>query len=220
MSTEIAALPARSSPQNNQRIKSWYPTANLLQLPYVPEEAKEQVRRVVAPALTEMKANRIPIEQGKCWRTSQTLAMLAKSPRVKYVEGVWLGGCGGGTQCNCGGALRHAWNLVDGYVVDLSEELYFRKEPNFAPEREPHTVFTFEEVMQHHNDHTAPPTGIISLDKWLLHGGFATLPAHLKTTVGRWGDKELAEVNELNFSKTTMRLRNRLREEFRGVKSA
>lgn len=200
--------------------KPWYPTADKLQLPYVAEEAKEQVRKVVAPALAEMKGNRIPIEQGKCWRTSQALTMLAQSHRVKYVEGVWLGGCGGGTRCSCGGALRHAWNLIDNYVVDLSEELYFRKEHNFSPEREPRTVFTFEEVAQHHNDHTHPPTGIISVDKWLLNGGFATLPAHLKTTVGRWEDKEWREVIELTFGETTMRLRNRLREKFRGVKSA
>lgn len=196
--------------------KPWYPTADKLQLPYVPETAKGQVRKILVPVLAKMKADKSPIRESHCWPTSQTVLLLAKSPRVKYVEGVWLGGC---TGCTCGGAVQHGWNLVDDYVVDLTEELYFRKDRKFAPEREPHTIFTAEEVAQHYKDHPNSNL-VISRAKWLFNGGFATLPAQLKATVGHWQEKEWAEVGKLFFNETTMRLRNRLRKQFRGVKSA
>ncbi len=128
-----------------------------LKLPDVPKHARESVRAFLAPFLPGL-----PVKDGECWLLAQMLMTLANSPRVAYVEGVWtskshqdqhrLG------QCDCDDygkkmfGAPHAWNTVDGHLVDLSVENKFRvSEPEYPLDNwlhEPHRVFTHEEFKQ------------------------------------------------------------------------
>jgi len=103
-----------------------------LKLPDVPEQAREDVRAFLAPLLQH-----VPVKNGDCWNIAQTLMLAANTPRVGYVEGVWTNPehhreherneC----DCECYSKEKmfgspHAWNTVDGYLVDLSVENKFR----------------------------------------------------------------------------------------------
>jgi hypothetical protein len=104
-----------------------------LKLPDVPDHARESVREFLA-----LLVPKIPVKNGDCWRIAQQLFALANSPRVGYVEGVWtkkthqdehrLGLC---VDADCDYEEQlfgapHAWNTVDGHLVDLSVENKFR----------------------------------------------------------------------------------------------
>jgi hypothetical protein len=113
-------------------------SATDLKLPDVPEHARESVSQFLAPFLPS-----VPVKNSDCWGIAQRLMTLANNPRVDYVEGVWtskshqdehrLGQC----DCDAYGksmfGAPHAWNIVDGYLVDLSVENKFRAwKPEYA----------------------------------------------------------------------------------------
>jgi hypothetical protein len=99
--------------------------ASELLLPDVPEHARASVREFLAPFVS---SNRV--DNGDCWRIAQECMAKADSPRVGYVEGVWArythhiehqtGACDCDMDMSVG--VPHAWNTVDGYLVDLVVE--------------------------------------------------------------------------------------------------
>jgi hypothetical protein len=88
-------------------------TASELRLMDVSDHARESVRAFLAPLLPH-----ILIGEGECVITSRLLIQMAKSPRVEYIEGVW-------SHPRRPTPMRHAWNTVDGHLVDLTEEYKF-----------------------------------------------------------------------------------------------
>ncbi|SRR5260221_1744244 len=127
-----------------------------LKLPDVPEDARDGVRPFLAPLLKH-----VPVENNDCWNIAQKLMLAANSPRVSYVEGVWerqqhhdehARG-----ECSCedyqSAGATHAWNTVDGHLVDLSVENKFR---GWTPEQaeswpldwlhEPLKTYTFDDI--------------------------------------------------------------------------
>src|SRR5260370_37447135 len=112
----------------------WYPRANDLQLPDVPAGDRAEVRRILS------WLGKLPVRGGTCWQTSQAVTLLARDSRVQYVEGAhWntkneaghagpISELADGTLecssvCKCK-PLPHAWNTVNGHVVDLLEEFH------------------------------------------------------------------------------------------------
>ena len=119
--------------QHRQGITTWYPRASDLVLPDVPPNERAEVRQILG------WLGRFPVHVGTCWQTAQAVTLLAHDPRVEYVEGVsWNvkrvgarqyvpmfqhdGECSSSV-CVCK-PLPHAWNLVNGHVVDLLAEFY------------------------------------------------------------------------------------------------
>src|SRR5260370_22485083 len=63
----------------------WYPRASDLQLPDVPAGDRAEVRRILN------WLGKLPVRGGTCWQTSQAVTLLARDPRVQYVEGAsWI----------------------------------------------------------------------------------------------------------------------------------
>jgi hypothetical protein len=143
--------PGYEPPVENER--GWRPTAASLQLLDVPEEHRESVRSFLHPVLERMTHR---VKAGQCWSVAQALMQTANDLRISYVEGVW-------TRAKTSGfydsdeekePAPHAWNLVDGHVVDLVAEYYFW---NSAGEdspwlHEPHKVYTLDDVRRYHQD--------------------------------------------------------------------
>lgn len=134
--------------------KLWYPKASDLQLPEVPADNREQVRARLEPVLARLSSvesimdgdsvSRLSIKASDCWNVSQSLVLTAKDPDILYVEGAW----DFVEKDRYASAAPHGWNLVDGYVVDLSRELYLRQGHAYSVEREPLRQFTHEEVSE------------------------------------------------------------------------
>lgn len=124
--------------------------ADLL-LPDVPESERQGIRDFLAPFLTS-----VPIKTGDCWNVAQTLMMAVGDPRVAYVEGVYEALVKGHVElCPCGcGFPAHAWNLVDGHIVDLTLEFRWSTEPtlnrNWA--HEPFKEYSWEEMQRYTED--------------------------------------------------------------------
>jgi hypothetical protein len=121
--------------------------ASDLKLVDVPEHAREGVRSFLAPFLT-----RIPIMGGECSVAARLLVQTANSHRVQYVEGVW-------SNRRMPAPVRHAWNVVDGHIVDLSMEYKLalidrwcaregKEWPDELPhwQRTPSKVYTLQEI--------------------------------------------------------------------------
>ena len=135
-------------------VAEWYPRPNDLALPDVPAAERAQVRRILS------WLGKLPIRGGTCWQTAQAVTLLAHDPRVQYVEGVsWnvkrteAGGYAPmfphdgeciSSVCVCK-PLPHAWNLVNGHVVDLLAEFYSWR---FGSEylHEPMKVYTLQDM--------------------------------------------------------------------------
>src|SRR6266404_5644602 len=121
--------------------QSYILDAKDLKLLDVPEHAREDIRRFLAPLLKD-----VPVKDHECWGNAQKLVLAANSPRVSYVEGTL------GMWRALGPTLEeapHAWNLVDGHVVDLSVENKFQRWKSrwFNDSiREPVKSFNFDEI--------------------------------------------------------------------------
>jgi hypothetical protein len=129
-SEHAARLPERIAAEESERIyntKVRYPRATDLQLPYVPEHARDEVRNLLGPFV-----GKIPVKSGNCWWTAQTFVHFADTPRVRYVEGVWTRSPESDLyipEVNHD-AAPHGWNLVDGYPVCLTGEFYAYRQPD------------------------------------------------------------------------------------------
>jgi hypothetical protein len=148
--TKAQRLHQRSS------VKTWYPRANDLQLPDVPTGERAEVRKILGRVLT----GQFPVRGGHCWQTAQAVTLLARDPRVECVEGASLnverigerfapkfphGGECASDVCVCK-PLPHAWNLVNGHVVDLLAEFFnWRVSSEYL--RESLKVYSFEDVL-------------------------------------------------------------------------
>src|SRR5258708_6730443 len=72
----------------------------------------------------------VPGKDNDCWKIAQKFMVAANSPRVCYVEGCWTHKAHYDKhvrgECDCPEYARaaspHAYNLVDGYLVDLNIE--------------------------------------------------------------------------------------------------
>lgn len=97
--------------------EKWFPTADDLQLPDVPWDARQDVRQAVS------FLGKIPITtRDKSWLIAQALTELNPT-RIEYVEGL-LSVVGENK------ITPSAWNLVDGHIVCLFNEAKNRVEPN------------------------------------------------------------------------------------------
>jgi hypothetical protein len=85
-------------------------TASDLKLIDVPEHARESVRAFLAPFLQY-----VPVREAECLIVAKLLMQIANSPRVEYIEGVW-------SHRRMPAPVPHAWNTVDGHLVDLIVE--------------------------------------------------------------------------------------------------
>ena len=125
-----------------------YPIAlsakNLL-LPDVPEYARENVRKFLSPFL-----GHIDIKVGQCWHNAQQLMTVANNPRVGCVEGVYdaTSACECGCECE---PPAHAWNTVDGHLVDLTLEFRWATEPTLNRNwlHEPFKEYSFAEFRKY-----------------------------------------------------------------------
>jgi hypothetical protein len=117
------AMKAAREQARREATTEWYPRAHELQLPHVPEHARESVREFLSTFV-----HKVRVRAGDCWWVAQTFAHYADSPRVRYVEGVWTRGAGNSyfdpKDPNDTVGAPHAWNLVDGYPVCLVAEFY------------------------------------------------------------------------------------------------
>ena len=114
--------------------------ADHIQMPDVPARARASVLDCITPYLQDIR-----LEGGQCFRIAQQLVLAANSSRVKYVEGGWSRAPRnkyGESENESASAsesesesesekiyndetlVYHAWNLVDGHIVDLTAELY------------------------------------------------------------------------------------------------
>src|SRR5258708_8538155 len=108
-----------------QPAQTYILNAKDLKLPDVPEHAREEVREFVAPFVKN-----VPVKDNDCWNIAQKFMVAANSPRVCYVEGCWTHKAHYDKhvrgECDCPEYARaaspHAYNLVDGYLVDLNIE--------------------------------------------------------------------------------------------------
>jgi hypothetical protein len=111
-------------------MQCWYPKVSDLTLPDVPAGERAEVRKILS------WLGKFPVRGGTCWQTAKAVTLLSHDPRVEYVEGVsWnVKQVGAGYAplfqhdgecpsdiCMCQ-PLPHAWNLVNGHVVDLLAE--------------------------------------------------------------------------------------------------
>jgi hypothetical protein len=92
-----------------------------IQLPDIASNTASDVLDCIAPYLQDIK-----LEGGQCFRIAQQLTLAANSSRVKYVEGGWGRAPSNPQRSATHGdtLVYHAWNLVDGHIVDLTAELY------------------------------------------------------------------------------------------------
>jgi hypothetical protein len=147
----VSTTPAQPAQQ------SYVLNAKDLKLPYVPEHAREDIREFLASFLKN-----VPVKDNDCWQIAQKFMVAANSPRVCYVEGCWthkahrdkhLRG-----ECDCNeytgtatDAAPHAYNTVDGYLVDLSVERWTPDEPEWLLNdwwHEPFKIYTFDEIQK------------------------------------------------------------------------
>ncbi len=142
--------------QRRRDLKIWYPKANALVLPEVPPNERAEVRKILG------WLGNFPVHAGTCWKTAQAVALTAHDARVEYVEGVsWNvkrtgaglyvpmfphdGECAS-VVCVCK-PLPHAWNAVNGHVVDLLAEFHNWR---FGGEwlHEPSKVYSAEDLLR------------------------------------------------------------------------
>jgi hypothetical protein len=136
----------------------WYPKASDLKLPDVRADKREQVRARLKPILARLtpvdiilnEADsdvRLAVTKGDCWRVHQSLVLTAADPGICYIEGAWQSLTS--EKKVYADPSPHAWTLVDGYIVDLSNEFLIRRDgPREQVEREPLREFTYTEVRQ------------------------------------------------------------------------
>ncbi len=144
----------------------WYPRAHDLLLPDVPVGERVEIRGILS------WLGKLPVRGGTCWQTSQTVTLLARDARVQYVEGAhWNTKNGAGhdgpmseradgtlectSVCTCK-PLPHAWNLVNGHVVDLLAEFHnWRFGGDWL--HEPLKVYTLEDMRAFEKQHENNP---------------------------------------------------------------
>jgi hypothetical protein len=142
---------------DRQSVSVWYPHASDLALPDVPPAERGQVRQILA------WLGKLPIRGGTCWQTAQAITLLAHDPGVQYVEGAsWNvkqigagkyvplfqhdGECSSDV-CVCK-PLPHAWNTVNGHVVDLLAEFYSWRLLPGEFLHEPLKVYSHEDMLR------------------------------------------------------------------------
>ena len=159
-----AAIPDLTAPSNSVAASASalspdpavFLTSDKLLLPDVPEHARESVRAFLSPFVSS-----IPLKNGDCWNIAQRMMLAANSPRVGYVEGVWSrpehdaehqrGECDCEEYQKIQGA-PHAWNTVDGFLVDLVVEFKFigwtQEDEYWSPDdwwHEPLKAYSFDD---------------------------------------------------------------------------
>jgi hypothetical protein len=126
--------------RKRRSVEIWYPRASDLVLPDIPAGERAEVRKILS------WLGKLPIRGGECWQTAQAVTLLARDPRVRYVEGVYYL-----AESALDGPMSkpypHAWNLVNGHCVDLLTESHnwrFGGEDVWL--HEPLKVYTLEEI--------------------------------------------------------------------------
>jgi hypothetical protein len=133
-----------STQRRRNEVEVWHPKAHNLQLPHVPPEARQAIRKKLSPWLANLKdydGQRVGVKFGDCWNIAQALTLTAMNESVQYVEGVWSEHC-----------ASHGWNLIDGYVVDLVDEFRIWQGSDAERLRESLNVYTVEDVKQFYED--------------------------------------------------------------------
>ena len=134
----------------------WTPDVNQMLLAEVPLEHRDSVRRFLAPIFERINRAHYGIRGGNCWETAQTLMLVANDPRVSYVEGVWTRDKSSGfyVEKDERQPAPHAWNLVDGYLVDLTAECdQWRTGGDDSPWlHEPMKVYTLDDIRRYERE--------------------------------------------------------------------
>jgi hypothetical protein len=141
--------------RQRQSVTIWYPKVDDLVLPDVHPHAQTEVRQILG------WLGKFPVQAGTCWQTAQAVVLMTHDPRVEYVEGVsWNVKCVGGGRyagmfphdgectssvCVCK-PLPHAWNTVNGFVVDLLAEFYNWRFSGSEYLHEPLKVYSLEDI--------------------------------------------------------------------------
>jgi len=126
-----------------------------LKLLDVPEHAREEIRQFLAGFIKN-----VPVKDNDCWNIAQKFFLAANSPRVCYVEGAWTHKAHRDKhlrqECNCNeytgdatDAAPHAYNTVDGHIVDLNTERWTPEEDEWLLNdwwHEPFKIYTFDEI--------------------------------------------------------------------------
>src|SRR6266446_10285121 len=121
--------------RSRRDITTWYPRGSDLTLPDVPANEQAEVRKILS------WLGKLPVRVGACWGIAQAVVVMAQDLRVQYVEGAYwnVRDIGAGhvgpmfqhsddtlectSVCVCKPS-PHAWNTVNGYVVDLLSEFH------------------------------------------------------------------------------------------------
>jgi hypothetical protein len=126
--------------RQRREVKVWYPRPSDLVLPDVPASERGQVRKFLG------WLGKLPIRAGACWQTAKAVTLLARDSRIQYVEGVYYL-----AESALDGPMSkpypHAWNLVNGHIVDLLTEFHnwrFGGEDKWL--HEPLKVYSLEDI--------------------------------------------------------------------------
>jgi hypothetical protein len=185
---EEAALAGIAGVQEPGNTEFWYPNADDLQLPDVPEHVRPDARRCLAPILREL--NRYLSEKGRgvrgecCWETAFLMSLLSAHvgpTTLDHVEGVWTRALDN-TWRTPDDAIRpapHAWNSLEGHIVDITAEFYGWNSNGEDAKwlHEPLKVYSPEEIyLQALNSNW----DCVSSDIWLASGGRETVPEEIR----------------------------------------
>src|SRR5258708_37882344 len=111
----------------------WYPTADDLLLLKVRKLLRPRIRERLRPWLSPLRhaitGEPMGIVARSCFETAQALVMTAHDPDVKYIEGVYIDPwfLQHSEPSEYPDPEAHAWVTVDGFYVDLMDELMAKK---------------------------------------------------------------------------------------------
>ena len=151
-----------------QNTDVWFPTADDLQLPDVPDALRPEARRVLGSALPLMFGRGIAVRLHECWRVAQALTVEVAG-ELRYVEGVWE------CDCNRERSHPHGWNSFQGHIIDLLAEFHRSPGDNHAWLHEPLKSYGFDEVIAFGSRYHLSNCSIARCH-WLDSGGRKTLP--------------------------------------------
>lgn len=131
----------------------WYPTVDKLLLLKVPKRQRPRIRERLRPWLSPLRhavtGEPIGVVARSCFETAQALVMTARDPGVKYVEGVYIDPwfLQHSEPGDHPDPEAHAWATVDGFYVDLMDELMAKKSGSARGRRyQEHSIYTHQEV--------------------------------------------------------------------------
>ena len=146
----------------------WYPTADELLLIKVGKSQRPRIRERLRPWLASFKhavtGTPMGVTPSRCFEVAQALVMTAHDAGVQYIEGVYIDPWWFKRVPEFE-PEAHAWVAVDGFCVDLMDELMAKKSGSKRGRLyEQHRVYTHQEVGAFIRD--CKPTSSSSIAAW------------------------------------------------------